>query len=72
MLKNVLMIHLKNIQVNNSPSNSLKERDWEALEELFDREDCDEIEADIKTNLLLLYPEPFWEDGGFEFFGDYI
>lgn len=64
--------HSNHLRLNVPSSNSLKERDWEALEELFERDDSDEIEADIKTNLLLLSPEPFWEDNRFEFLGDYI
>lgn len=51
---------------------SLRERDWKVLTELFDRQDCDEIEADINNNLLLLMPEPCWEDDPFDFLREYL
>jgi hypothetical protein len=52
--------------------NSLRQRDWKALLELFDREDSDEIEADIKSSLHLMTPEPCWEDDPFEFLREYL
>lgn len=51
---------------------SLEERDWKAMTELFDREDSDEIEADIRSNLLLMIPEPFWGDDPFAFLREYL
>jgi hypothetical protein len=42
------------------------------MTELFDREDGDEIEADIHTNLLLMTPEPCWGDDPFEFLREYL
>ncbi|MBD2343915.1 hypothetical protein H6G18_07105 [Anabaena subtropica FACHB-260] len=51
---------------------SLKDRDWKALLELFDREDIDEVEADINGNLLLMIPEPCWEDDPFDFLREYL
>jgi hypothetical protein len=51
---------------------SLEERDWTVMTELFDREDSDEIEADIRTSLLLMIPEPCWEDDPFEFLSEYL
>lgn len=51
---------------------SLRERDWKVLIELFDRHDSDEIEADISTNLLLMMPEPCWEDDPFDFLREYL
>ena len=53
-------------------STSLQERDWEALIELFDREDGEEIEDDINSSLLFLMPEPCWEDNPFDFLLDYL
>ncbi|WP_442936539.1 hypothetical protein [Nostoc sp.] len=51
---------------------SLRERDWTALIELFDREDGDEIEADIDSSLFWLIPEPCWEDDPFDFLREYL
>ena len=47
-LKNLLVNYSNNLQVNVSSFNSLRERDWEALNSLFDRDDSDEIEDEIK------------------------
>lgn len=51
---------------------SLRERDWTALIELFDRNDADEIQADISCSLLWLIPEPCWEDDPFDFLREYL
>ncbi|QLE56765.1 hypothetical protein [Nostoc sp. TCL26-01] len=51
---------------------SLKERDRKALIELFDRGDIDDIEADVNSNLLLMIPEPCWEDDPFDFLREYL
>ncbi len=51
---------------------SLKERDWKALLEMFDRDDIDEVEADINVNLQLMIPEPCWEDDPFDFLREYL
>lgn len=51
---------------------SLRERDWNVLIELFDREDVDEIEADISSSLHWLIPEPCWEDDPFDFLREYL
>ncbi len=54
------------------PLTALRERDWKVLAELFDRGDSDEIEADINSNLLLMIPEPCWEDDPFDFLREYL
>ncbi|BAY09024.1 hypothetical protein [Calothrix sp. NIES-2098] len=51
---------------------SLEERDWKVMTELFDREDSDEIEADINSSLMLMIPEPCWGDDPFEFLREYL
>jgi len=61
-----------NLQVNFSSYTSLRERDWEALILLFDRDDSDEIEAEIKSKLVWLVPEPCWEDNPFEFLREFL
>lgn len=61
-----------NLQVYAPSLTSLRERDWTALIELFDRDDGDEIEADIDRSLFWLIPEPCWEDDPFDFLREYL
>jgi hypothetical protein len=61
-----------NLEIHSPPSNSLRQRDWKALLELFDRDDVDEIEADVHGSLLLLPPEPCWEDDPFDFLREFL
>ncbi len=68
----MLVNYSDNLQVNSSPYTSLRERDWEALILLFDRDDSDEIEAEIKSKLVWLVPEPCWEDNPFEFLHEFL
>ncbi|BBD58686.1 hypothetical protein NIES2109_14640 [Nostoc sp. HK-01] len=63
---------LINLQMYAPVLNSLRQRDWKALIELFDREDSDEIEADINNNLHLRTPEPCWEDDPFDFLREFL
>ncbi|MBD2663308.1 hypothetical protein B6N60_03181 [Richelia sinica FACHB-800] len=66
------MNYINNISTPTPTITSLKDRDWEALTALFDRDDGDEIEADITSKLLFLIPEPCWEDNPFEFLREYL
>ncbi len=50
----------------------LKNRDWKVLVELFERADIEEIEANIHSNLLMMIPEPCWEDDPFDFLSEYL
>ena len=50
----------------------LNDRDTKALLELFEREDIDQIEAEIDRNLLWLSPAPCWEDNPFDFLSEYL
>lgn len=68
----MLVNYSDNLQVNFSSYTSLRERDWEALILLFDRDDSDEIEAEIKSKLVWLVPEPCWEDNPFEFLREFL
>lgn len=61
-----------NIQIYAPAITSLEERDWKAMTELFDREDSNEIEADIRSNLLFMMPEPCWGDDPFDFLREYL
>ena len=50
----------------------LQERDAKAMEDLFERQDAEEIEANINKCLLWLWPEPCWEDDPFDFLSEYL
>jgi hypothetical protein len=63
---------IKKYPVNVCSLNSLRERDWEALTSLFDRDDSDEIKDEIKSKLVWLVPEPCWEDNPFEFLREFL
>lgn len=45
-----------------APLMPLRERDVQALVELFQQDEIAAIEADILRNLLWRYPEPYWDD----------
>ena len=49
----------------------LREQDSNALISMFEREDSEDIEADISRKLLCLWPEPCWEDE-FDFLREYL
>lgn len=68
----MLVNYQDNLQVNVPSLNCLRERDWEALLSLFDREDGDEIENEITSKLVWLVPEPCWEDNPFEFLSEFL
>ncbi len=55
-----------------SPFTPLREGDLKALAALFDREDSDEIETNITSYLLLLWPDPGWENDRFDFLREYL
>jgi hypothetical protein len=50
-----------------APISALRDRDLSALSALFDRYAMPEIESDIHRVLILLPPEPCWEDEDLEF-----
>ncbi|MFB2934373.1 hypothetical protein ACE1B6_03765 [Aerosakkonemataceae cyanobacterium BLCC-F154] len=55
-----------------APLSSLRERDLEALAEMFEPEDIAEVEADLIHYLNLMCPEPCWEEDPFDFLSDYL
>jgi len=55
-----------------APLMSLHDRDINALTGLFEREDINEIEADIQKILHWLWPEPCWEEDPFDFLHEYL
>ncbi|GAX44027.1 hypothetical protein NIES4075_50440 [Tolypothrix sp. NIES-4075] len=66
------MNYSTNPEVYALPLRAMNERDWKAMAELFDREDGDEIEADINSKLRRVIPEPCWEDDTFDFLREYL
>jgi hypothetical protein len=56
----------------NSTFTNLQERDWSALIELFERDDSEDIVADIINSLQWLVPEPCWEDSSLDFLKEFL
>lgn len=54
------------------PVTTLRDRDFKELETWFDRPDMSEIEEDVNRHLLMLFPEPCWEDDDFEFLTEHL
>ena len=54
------------------PLMPLKDRDWKILVQLFDRADSEEIADNINSKLLMMMPEPCWEDDPFDFLVEYL
>jgi len=54
------------------PPSSLRDRDIQALSDLFQRDDIHELEADMARYLLLLFPVPYWEDDPFDFLREFL
>jgi hypothetical protein len=55
-----------------APLAPLKDRDWLALIILFDRQDGDEIEAEVMSKLSWMVPEPSWDEDPFDFLGEFL
>lgn len=55
-----------------APLAPLRERDWIEIVLLFDRQDSDEIEADVIDKLGMLHPEPCWDEDPYEFLSEYL
>jgi hypothetical protein len=55
-----------------APLAPLRERDTAALAALFEGEDVEDIQSDIRDYLALIYPAPCWEDDPFEFLKGYL
>lgn len=63
---------LKPLAFYAEPLAPLRQRDEQALEDVFDDQQIDDILADVCMRLRQLYPEPCWEDGPFDFLQGYI
>ncbi len=55
-----------------SPLKALRERDLQALAALFDGENGDRIETEIASYLLMLWPDPCWEEDAYDFLGEFL
>jgi hypothetical protein len=55
-----------------APLAPLRERDWTEIALLFDRQDSDEIEADVISKLSMLHPEPCWDEDPYEFLSEFL
>lgn len=55
-----------------APLSPLRDRDLKEMTQWFATEEMGEIERDITRCLLMLWPEPCWEDDAFEFLQDYL
>ena len=54
------------------PLSALKERDTQALAELFEDEEIEAIQADVLLCLSFLSPAPCWDEQAFEFLKDFL
>jgi hypothetical protein len=55
-----------------APLSPLRERDSQALASWFETDKMHEIEADVTRYLLLLWPEPCWDEDLYDFLHDYL
>lgn len=55
-----------------APLSPLRDRDLNALSELFLTDKMNDIEADVAQLLIRLQPEPCWEDDPFAFLQDFL
>ncbi len=58
--------------VHASPLVGLPHRDLIVLQDWFDREDMDEITANVGDRLSQLCPEPCWDEHSYDFLGDLL
>lgn len=54
------------------PLSALKERDTQALTELFEDEEIEAIQADVLLCLSFLSPAPCWDEEAFEFLKEFL
>lgn len=54
------------------PLSALKERDTQALAELFEHEEIEAIQADVLLCLSFLSPAPCWDEQAFEFLKEFL
>jgi hypothetical protein len=55
-----------------APLSPLRDRDLATLLSWFEGEDMADIEKDVNYHLLLLFPEPFWEEDDWAFLYHYL
>lgn len=71
-LRSIFTLSRSGISNYAPPMMPLRERDSIAMQGFFEREDLEEIAADIEHNLGQLYPEPVWDDDHWEFLQDFL
>jgi hypothetical protein len=55
-----------------APLSPMRDRDLTVMLSWFDREDMSELEKDVNHHLLLLFPEPYWEEDDWAFLQGYL
>ncbi len=63
---------LRPLMFHAEPLAPLRQRDEQALEEIFDDLQVEEILTDVCIRLKQIYPEPCWEDEPFDFLRGYV
>ena len=63
---------LRPLTFHAEPLAPLRQRDEQALEDMFDDSHIEDIVSDICSRLKQLCPEPCWEDDSFDFLKGYI
>lgn len=63
---------LRPLTFHAEPLAPLRQRDEQALEDMFDDDKIEDIVSDICIRLKQLCPEPCWEDDSFDFLKGYI
>ena len=63
---------LRPVMFHAEPLAPLRQRDEQALEDVFDDIEVEDILTDVCLRLRQLYPEPCWEDELFDFLQEYV
>ena len=63
---------LRPVMFHAEPLAPLRQRDEQALEDVFDDSEVEDILTDVCIRLKQLYPEPCWEDELFDFLQEYV
>lgn len=71
--KNSVAKSISSLQEMHAPPLApLNTRDLKALDELFERNDNEMIEADIISKLKMMVPEPSWEEDPYDFLREFL
>lgn len=55
-----------------APLSPMRDRDLVAMQSWFDDENMPEVEKDVNYRLLLLFPEPYWEEDDWAFLHNFL